>query len=74
MIIKSIRVESKTYATAKVHRAQTDDMFIHEDYESSEKAKLKKNKDLYVKDIRGLLTCMDDYKSMNECDLTEWFA
>ena len=76
LILKSISVQSKvteTYATASVHRAQSEDDFIHEDYENPNAAK-KKNEPLLIKNIRGLLNCMKDYVSINECDLTEWFA
>lgn len=74
LIFKSICIESVTYATAKVHRAKTEDDNIHEDYENPQNGKLKKNSPLLIKDIRGLLTCMDDYVSIKECDLTEWFG
>ena len=77
LILKSISAQSKvteTYATANVHRALSEDNFIHEDYENPNAAKKKKNEPLLIKNIRGLLNCMKDYVSINECDLTEWFA
>ena len=45
LILKSISVQSKvteTYATASVQRAQSEDDFIHEDYEIPNAAKEKK--------------------------------
>ena len=42
LIFKSICIESVTYATAKVHRAKTEDDNIHEDYENPQNGKLKK--------------------------------
>ena len=61
-----------TISSSKVHRAELGDENFIEDYELITQTK-KGNSPIIISNIRELLTCMENYVSIKECDLIEWF-